>query len=186
MSSSLPSSTSLAFSSSSSSSSSLGSSPDVSEAVKSDITEIISLCSNMDRLWRSIPAMSQRDLWKRKVEQVAEEADALKDSLDKYFLRNQRRIIFDDEAQAMQSVQSSSRMLDEAYATGVAVLSKYSEQRDHLKGAQRKALDVLNRSGLSNSVLRLIEKSNRIGRWIKYTGMIVTVMMIIMFWRWTS
>lgn len=28
----------------------------------------------------------------RKVEQVAEEAESLKESLDKYFLRNQRRI----------------------------------------------------------------------------------------------
>ncbi|KAI5675272.1 hypothetical protein M9H77_06222 [Catharanthus roseus] len=192
----------------SSSSSSLGSSPDLFEAVKSDITQIHSLCSNMDHLWRSIPAKSQRDLWKRKVEQVAEEVDSLKDSLDKYFLRNQRRIqeaqeraqllgqangesshilrIFDDEAQAMQSVRSSSRMLDEAYATGVAILSKYSEQRDHLKRAQRKALDVLNRLGLSNSVLRLIERRNRVDRWIKYTGMTITIVIVIMFWRWTS
>ena len=41
--------------------------------------------------------------------------------------------IYDDEAQAMEKVKSSSRMLEDAYATGVAILSKYSEQRDHLK-----------------------------------------------------
>eukprot|EP01018_Ginkgo_biloba_P010300 Gb_36585 [translate_table: standard] len=41
--------------------------------------------------------------------------------------------IFDEEAQAMQSARNSSSMLDEAYATGVAVLSKYAEQRDRLK-----------------------------------------------------
>ena len=41
--------------------------------------------------------------------------------------------IFDDEAQAMQSARSSSRMLDEAFETGVAILHKYSDQRDRLK-----------------------------------------------------
>jgi len=41
--------------------------------------------------------------------------------------------IFDDEAQAMQSARNSHMMLEEAYATGVAVLSKYAEQRDRLK-----------------------------------------------------
>ncbi|KAG9131022.1 hypothetical protein Leryth_006726 [Lithospermum erythrorhizon] len=183
------------------------SSSDLSDSLNRDICQIISICSNMDSLWRSIPAKSQRDLWKRKVEQVAEEADSLKGSLDKYLSRNQRRVqearereellgrvngdgshvlrIFDEEAQAMQSVRYSSTMLEEAYSTGVAILSKYSEQRDHLKRAQRKALDVLNTLGLSNSVLRLIERRNRVDKWIKYAGMIVTIIILIYVWRWT-
>lgn len=41
--------------------------------------------------------------------------------------------IFDEEAQAMQSARNSSRMLEEAYSTGVAILSRYSEQKEHLK-----------------------------------------------------
>lgn len=41
--------------------------------------------------------------------------------------------IFDEEAQAMQSARNSSRMLEESFATGVAILSKYSEQRERLK-----------------------------------------------------
>ena len=41
--------------------------------------------------------------------------------------------IFDDETQALQSIKTSSHMLDEAYATGAAVLVKYAEQRDRLK-----------------------------------------------------
>ncbi|KAL3368934.1 hypothetical protein AABB24_009638, partial [Solanum stoloniferum] len=177
------------------------------EDLRKDISQIQLLCSEMERLWHSIPAKSQRDLWKRKVEQVAEEADSLKDSLDKYNLRHQRRMqevqertellgrasgdsshvlrIFDDEAQAMQSARSSSRMLEETLATGTAILSKYSEQRDRLKQAQRKALDVLNTVGLSNSVMRLIEKRNRVDRWIKYAGMILTIIVLIFVWRWT-
>lgn len=85
----------------------------------------------------------------------------------------------------MQSARNSSRMMEETLATGVAILSKYSEQRDRLKRAQRKALDVLNTLGLSNSVMRLIEKRNRVDRWIKYAGMVLTIVILFFFWRWT-
>lgn len=181
-------------------------SPDLSSSIKRDIIQIQSLCVEMDRLWRSVAAKSQRDLWKRKVEQIAEEADSMKQSLDKYFLRNQKRMmeakeradlvgrakgdsahilrIFDDEAQAMSSVRNSSRMLEEASATGEAILFKYSEQRDRLKRAQRKALDVLNTVGLSNSVLKLIERRHRVDNWIKYAGMILTIVVVFVFVRW--
>uniref|UniRef100_A0A3Q7GIZ3 Membrin n=1 Tax=Solanum lycopersicum TaxID=4081 RepID=A0A3Q7GIZ3_SOLLC len=182
-------------------------------------------------------------------------ADSLKDSVDKYNLRHRRRMqevrertellgrvsadsshvlrIFDDKAQAMQSARSSSRMLEETLATETGILSKYSEQRDRLKKAeklysladggllpshwanrwamkdlwllnlvmkqdnqmlallftlikrtQRKALDVRNTVGISNSVIRLIEKRNRVDRWIKYAGMILTVIVLTFVWRW--
>ncbi|XP_065853582.1 membrin-11-like [Euphorbia lathyris] len=175
-------------------------SPELSFALKKDISQIHTLCAEMDRFWRSIAGKPQRDLWKRKVEQVAEEAESLKQSLDRYVARNQRRMreaqeraellgrangesshvlrIFDEEAQAMNSVHNSKRMLEESLSTGSAILSKYSEQRERLKRAQRKALDVLNTVGLSNSVLRLIERRNRVDRWIKYMGMLITVVIL--------
>ncbi|KAL2229216.1 membrin-11 [Sesamum indicum] len=183
-----------------------GSSDEQATAIRRDINQIQSLCSDMDRLWRSIPSKPQRDLWKRKVEQVSEEAESFRASLDKYLSRHQKRIqeaqeraellgrasgdshvlrIFDEEAQAMESVRRSSRLLEDSFATGVAILSKYSEQRDHLKRAQRKALDVLNTLGLSNTLLRLIERRNRVDKWIKYAGMILTIVIIFIFWRWT-
>lgn len=180
---------------------------DLSTSINRNITQIQSLCAEMDRLWRSIGAKGQRDLWKRKVEQVAEEADSLRESLNKHAIRQQKKLqevteraellgrvngnsehilrIFDEEAQAMQSAHNSHVMLEEAYATGVAVLSKYAEQRDRLKRVQRKALDVLNTVGLSNSVMKLIERRHRVDKWIAYTGMIMTVVVIYMFWRWT-
>ncbi|GMN64839.1 hypothetical protein TIFTF001_033923 [Ficus carica] len=179
--------------------------PELSFSVKKDISQIMSLCADMDRLCLSIASKSQRDL--RKVEQVAEEAESLKQSLEKYILWNQRRMmeakeraellgrangvsarvlrIFDEEAQAMQSVRNSSRLLEEASATGEANLFKYSEQRERLKRAQRKALDVLNTVGLSNSVLKLIERRHLVNKWIKYAGMLFTVVIVLFFWRWT-
>ncbi|XP_059451753.1 membrin-11-like [Corylus avellana] len=179
--------------------------PELSSSIARDITHIQSLCVEMDRLCRSLPSKSHRDLWKRKVEQVAEEAESLKQSLDKYSLRTQRRMmeakeraellgrangdshvlkIFDEEAQAMQSARSSARMLEEASLTGEAILSAMSGSRERLKKAHRKALDVLNTVGLSNSVLRLIERRHRVDNWIKYAGMILTIITVIIIWRW--
>ncbi|KAK7854177.1 membrin-11 [Quercus suber] len=177
--------------------------PELSASIKTDLTQIQSLCVQMDRLCRSLPSKSHRDLWKRKVEQVTEEAESLKQSLDKYFLRNQKRTmeakeraellgrangeshilrIFDEEAQARQSVRSSARMLEEASLTGEAILSAMSGSRNN---AHRKALDVLNTVGLSNSVLRLIERRHRVDNWIKYAGMILTLAIVFIIWRWT-
>ncbi|KAF8110577.1 hypothetical protein N665_0081s0010 [Sinapis alba] len=188
-------------------SASLMDSSDLTSAVKRDVTEVQSLCSNMDALWRSISVKSQRDLWRRKSEQVGEEAEYLNQSLEKYTWRNQRKMlearereellnrgsgegahilqIFDDEAQAMNSVKNSKRLLEDSYSSGVAILSKYAEQKDRLKRAQRKALDVLNTVGLSNSVLRLIERRNRVDTWIKYMGMIATIVILYLFIKWT-
>ncbi|XP_051152479.1 membrin-11 [Andrographis paniculata] len=184
----------------------VGSSNDQAPAIRRDINQIQSLCADMDRLWRSVPSKPQRDLWKRKVEQVIEEAESFRASLDKYQTRQHKRMqeareraellgrasgdshvlrIFDNEAQARESAHRSSRLLEESLATGVAILSKYSEQRDHLKRAQRKALDVVNALGLSNSLLRLIERRNRVDKWIKYAGMVSTIVILLVFLRWT-
>ncbi|KAK1310678.1 Membrin-11 [Acorus calamus] len=53
------------------------------------------------------------------------------------------------------------------------------------KRVQRKALDVLNTVGLSNSVLKLIERRHRLDKWIAYAGMVFTVVAVYAFWRWT-
>ncbi|KAI4305975.1 hypothetical protein L6164_029296 [Bauhinia variegata] len=187
-------------------STSAGMNTELSFSIKKDITQIQSLCVEMDRLWRSIAARSQRDIWKRKVEQIAEEAESLRQSLDKYNLRNQKRMmeakeraellgrangasahvlrIFDEEAQALQSVRNSSRELESANALGEAILSSIHGQRERLKSAQRKALDVLNTVGISNYVLRLIERRHRVDQWIKYAGMLLTVVFLFFFVLW--
>ncbi|XP_051121944.1 membrin-11-like [Andrographis paniculata] len=86
------SSASASASSLSSSSAVVGSSDDQGAAIRRDLNQIQSICVDMDRLWRSIASKPQRDLWKRKIEQVSEEADSFRASLDKYQLRQQKRI----------------------------------------------------------------------------------------------
>lgn len=53
-----------------------------------------------------------------------------------------------------------------------------------VQSAQRKALDVLNTVGISNRVLRLIERRNRVDQWVKYMGMILTIIFLVAFVLW--
>lgn len=180
---------------------------DLVEHLKKEIGQLQASSVDMDRLWRNqMLAKGQRDLWKRRVEQVAEEVESLKTGLDRYLLRQHRRQVeaqeraellqrtkgdgahilqvHDVEMQAVQSARNSSRMLEEAYATGVAVLGSYAVQRDRLKSAQRKAYDVLNTVGLGNKLMRVIERRQKVDRWIAYGGMLVTIIILIVVIRW--
>jgi len=84
----------------------------------------------------------------------------------------------------MQSVNSSKRVLAEALATGSAVLERMGATRERLKGAQRKALDVINSLGLSDSVLRVIERRQFRDQVIVYGGIaLVTIVVLYLLWR---
>jgi Golgi SNAP receptor complex protein 2 len=66
--------------------------PDLVEHLKQEVAQLQLWSADMDRLWRNqMIAKAQRDLWKRRVEQVAEEVEALKAGLDRYLLRQHRR-----------------------------------------------------------------------------------------------
>ncbi|XP_024388797.1 membrin-11 [Physcomitrium patens] len=181
--------------------------PDIVENLKKEIGELQVASADMDRMWRNqVLAKGQRDLWKRRIEQVAEEVESLKAGIDRYLLRQHRRQVeaqeraelfrrtrgdgahilqvHDIEMQALQSAKNSSRMLDDAYATGVAVLGQYAVQRDRLKSAQRKAYDVLNSVGLGNKMMRMIERRHKVDRCIAYGGMVFTIIIVLFVIRW--
>lgn len=181
--------------------------PDLVEHLKKEIGQLQMSSADMDRMWRNqILAKGQRDLWKRRIEQVAEEVESLKAGLDRYLMRQHRRQVdaqeraelfrrargdgahimqvHDLDMQALQSAKNSSRMIDDAYATGVAVLAQYAVQRDRLKSAQRKAYDLLNTVGLGNKMMRIIERRHKVDRWIAYGGMFVTIVILVVVIRW--
>lgn len=66
--------------------------PDLVEHLRKEIVQLQGSSAEMDRMWRNqVLAKGQRDLWKRRIEQVAEEVDSLKAGLDRYLLRQHRR-----------------------------------------------------------------------------------------------
>ncbi|QHO49522.1 uncharacterized protein DS421_1g14690 [Arachis hypogaea] len=58
----------------------------------------------------------------------------------------------------MQSVRNSKLELQNSTALGETTLSSIHGQRERLKSAHRKALDMLNTVGMPNLVLRLAER----------------------------
>ena len=140
-----------------------------------------------------------------KVEQVSEEASSLRTALDRHTHRERRRVAdaaaradllagaddaaafsvaADAEAGALASVRSSKRMLEEALATGAAALVEMSGQRERLKAARTKALDVLHGLGLSDSVLRIIERRQKTDALLAYGGMaVVSIVLLVAWWR---
>ncbi|KAL3130629.1 hypothetical protein ABBQ38_008023 [Trebouxia sp. C0009 RCD-2024] len=141
----------------------------------------------------------------RKVEQVSEETDALRMALDKHTGRQHRKQVEDQQrqellsgsrsaadyamhrdadSQGMSYVDNSKRVLEEAFQTGTAVLQNMSGQRERLKAAKTKALDVINSLGLSDSLLRVIERRQKMDKYITYGGMAAVVILLILLWRW--
>mmetsp|Transcript_12641 Transcript_12641/g.41666 ORF Transcript_12641/g.41666 Transcript_12641/m.41666 type:complete len:170 (+) Transcript_12641:57-566(+) len=167
----------------------------------------------MERQWRMLvmqEGQAKQDLWKRKVEHIVDETDSLRVALEKHFRKETRRQAeerervelltrvsnidraealelgqqFDAEAQMAGSAQRSNRALDEVFETGGRVLEALQEQRDRLKSAHRKALDVLNSAGLSDSLLRVIDRRQKLDAHLVYGGMAVTVLFVFMLWMW--
>ena len=60
------------------------------------------------------------------------------------------------------------------------------EQRSTLKGAHRKILDIANTLGLSNTVMRLIERRTYQDRFILYGGMITTCLIMFILWKYLT
>ena len=52
------------------------------------------------------------------------------------------------------------------------------------QSAQRKALDVLNSIGLSDSVLRMIDRRQQWDKWLTYGGMAATLLLLALLWWW--
>lgn len=174
--------------------------------LQKQLAQLQKISVDMDGLWRMQSmreAPSKRDIWKRKVEQVAEEADALRVALDRFSIRHHRRQVEDAQRQelmqrraegrvamdlgaevaARKSIANSKSVVEEAYQTGIGILSAMSGQRDRLKSAQRKVLDVLNGLGMSDSVLRLAERRIALDKLIAYGGMAaLTLTLIALFW----
>jgi Golgi SNAP receptor complex protein 2 len=143
-------------------------------------------------------------VWQRKVHQVIEETDSLQISLNacrstfarmgqeeaqrQELLQRRRNIgaasngVIDVETadmEAKERIKRSKMVAEEAYQTGVATLSAMAGQRDVLKSAHRKVLDVLNTVGMSDSVLRIAERRIRIDKIIAYGGMLVITILVV-------
>lgn len=95
-------------------------------------------------------------------------------------------IQIDHAVQHHDRLAFSNREMDSMIMSGHGVLENLKSQRLTLKGAQRKILDLANTLGLSNTVMRLIERRTYQDKFILYGGMIVTLIIMFLIWKYFS
>lgn len=81
-------------------------------------------------------------------------------------------------------LNDAHRGVDELLVNGTSILGNLREQRVSLKGVQKKMLDIANTLGLSNTVMRLIERRTYQDKFILYGGMIITCVVMFLVWRY--
>lgn len=160
----------------------------------------------------NISSNKEKVLWEKKISQVVEEAAVLQHSLDKCsatfqehrreeaqrqeLLQRRKNIGIDTrfrdpegdidaDIQAKERIRRSRQVAEEAYQSGVSALTAMAQQRDLLKSAQRKVLDVLNTVGMSDSVLRIAERRIAVDKMIAYGGMLF-ITLLVMAWLYAT
>ncbi|RCH92159.1 protein transport protein bos1 [Rhizopus azygosporus] len=75
-------------------------------------------------------------------------------------------------------VNNTDSQLDDFIEQAQNLLENLTDQHNILKKTQKKVLDVANYLGLSQNVIRYIERRSAQDKWIFYGGMILTVLII--------
>jgi Golgi SNAP receptor complex protein 2 len=89
----------------------------------------------------------------------------------------------DIEMAENSSLERSSRAISDYIASGKQSFEELLSQRERLKGVQRKVFDIINYLGLSNSIMKTVERREITDLRILYVGMIViTSLLVIIFY----
>jgi len=89
---------------------------------------------------------------------------------------------FDVELAESSSLSRSSRMVGEYMQTGQETLMELMSQRERLKGVQRHVFDMLNYLGVSNSLLKTVERREVLDRIIVFGGMLLVSLLVLAVW----
>ncbi|KAF2225071.1 hypothetical protein BDZ85DRAFT_88077 [Elsinoe ampelina] len=73
---------------------------------------------------------------------------------------------------------NTNATLDEYIERGRAVLGDLGDQREMLKGTQRKLYSVANTLGISGDTIRMVERRAKQDKWIFWTGVVIFVVFI--------
>jgi len=116
------------------------------------------------------------------------EVQEREDLLARRFTTNDQvtSIAMDYEMQMNNSVHNAHRGVDDLIDSGGNILSNLRGQRHTLKGVHKKILDVANTLGLSNTVMRLIERRTVQDKFILYGGMVVTLVIMFMLYKYLA
>lgn len=91
---------------------------------------------------------------------------------------------YDAEAASFASASRANGAVEELLDGGARVLVAMGAQRERLKAAHRKALDVLHATGLSDALLRASDRRQRGDALLVYSGMAATTLLFVGLMLW--
>ena len=157
---------------------------DALEDCKGKLDTVQGLLAGMEQLVQQEPS-HKRDVWKQKVSNQRDEYHSLHRAWERDYQRHggrdlheqQRAALLGDrhpgaaagrggdaggggsmDPESQMAMQRSHKAIDELEERGMAMLGSLASQRERLKGVHKKVLDVMNTLGVSNSLIRVIEK----------------------------
>jgi Golgi SNAP receptor complex protein 2 len=145
----------------------------------------------------------RRELWRRRVAALSADAFAQRRAVERFFkvtfaarqeLR-ERGLLLGGAAQRAESVAvnafvqerasllGSHAAMDGVAAAAAGVMGALREQRGVLKGAHKRVLDIASSLGVSNSIVRIIERRTVGDKIIVYGGSaLIVLLMAVLFW----
>ena len=163
------------------------------------LSEMCRRFEQLDKLVLSEPKDRREDC-KRRISHLRNSHEHIKSSLESWVERNsqfnfemQKRDLFgnadleggtmsDAEIAENSSLNNSSRMMNDYLAVGKETLGNLLSQRERIKSVQRKVLDILNYLGLSNTIIKVVERRDSVDKWIVYAGMIlITALLFVVY-----
>lgn len=84
------------------------------------------------------------------------------------------------------SVAHSASMVDEFTDLAGSVLGSLRQQRGVMKSAHRKVLDVASTLGMSNTLMRMIERRTVGDKILVYGGVLLIAALIVLIWYWVA
>ena len=145
-------------------------------------------------------APGSRGLWRKKITQLTDESASLRHALGKYASSRsaQQRELEEREAllaggrgggehaidingfaaHESRRLHESDSAIDGLTGNATAVLDQLGQQRGALKGVHKRVLDLATTLGVSNSVMKMIERRQFLDKLIVYGGMLLVLALL--------
>lgn len=81
-------------------------------------------------------------------------------------------------------MSSTNATLDEYLERGRAVLGDLGQQKEILKGTQRRLYSVANTLGISGDTIRMVERRSKQDKWMFWAGVVVFCVFCYLVLRW--
>ncbi|XP_059618135.1 probable Golgi SNAP receptor complex member 2 [Phlebotomus argentipes] len=174
----------------------------VESEILSKITAVNANCERLDVFLYKVP-VAQRQNAKMRVDQLKYDIRHLQAALRVWQEKKKRREIeisereqllnrrftantemsidIDYSVQHHNAMQNAHRGVDDMISSGGNILDNLRSQRETLKGAHKRIMDIGNTLGLSNQTMRMIERRVKEDKYVLFGGMFVTVTIIGLF-----